>query len=288
MNKYLIRSVKGSLTVIVVFIAIFFSSNLFAANPENNKLSADEIIKRSENIYPGRDQKSKLTFLIKEPNGDQRKMVLYRFWLSGYNKGNGDIISKTMIFNEYPPESRGTSFMVWSYNPKIGREDEQWIYLPILRKVNKIPGREDKSFQGSDVNTVDMIPRPVDLDTHKLIGEDTIGDKKYYIIESIPRSQETNYNYGKVIKRISKDQFLKEMIEYYNTEGKLVKQQTIKWKKLKDAWVFEKVVIKNLETSVDTILNISDIEIDIGLNDKVFTERTLRLGLNSLNKMLTR
>ena len=58
----------------------------------------------------------------------------------------------------------------------------------------------------------------------------------------------------------------------------MLKKQLITWKKVKDAYVWEKVVLTNIKTDVQTILNISDVEINTGLTDASFTERTMSSG----------
>jgi hypothetical protein len=239
--------------------------------------TVEEIVTRSEQVYPGLDQRSKLTFLIKEAGGFERKIVLRRFW-KNYNGENG-IASKMMIFYEYPPEEKGQSFMTWSYT---GRADDRWIYLPLLRQVQKVPEKMTGGFQAIDFRPEDMAPRPVDLDRHRLVKEEVIDNKPYYVIETVPKSQEQDQIYGKWIKWISKDQYLKEKIDYYDRNNKLWKEQFISWKKLGPSWVWEKVMIKNLQTNVQTSLIITEVQVDSDLPDKFFTERTMKLGLEGI------
>lgn len=232
-------------------------------------LSAADIAVMSESVYPGKDQKSRLTFIIREANNTQRKVILHRFW-KRYNK-KGNIMSKVIVFHEYPPESMGSSFMSWSYNLKANKQDDQWLYIPLLKVPQKLPEPVQELFGESSLKPADMAPRDVELDNHKLIKEETIGNTDYYVIESIPKKKNVNYDYGKLIKWIKKDNFLKEKVEYYDYDGKPLKEQFITWKNVGKAWVWEKVVIRNLQTSVEIILSVNDIEVDTGLSDKIFT-----------------
>lgn len=240
------------------------------------ELTAEQIIAKSEDVYPGMDQQSKLTFTIKEPDGGERKVVLRRYWKN--YPSDADVDSKVLVFHEYPPDTKGTAFMVWTYKSSARRPEDMWIYLPILRKVQKLPEHPDEIFSGSNLKPADMIPRDAGLDRHRLLREETIENQKYYVIESVPKENNPNYNYGKLVKWINRDNFLKERIDYYGTDGSLLKTQLITWKYMKNAHVWEKVVITNVKTNVQTILSISDIEIDRGLGDKIFTERIMSTG----------
>lgn len=243
------------------------------------ELSADEIIKKAEK-FPGNDQRSKITFKIKKDDGSERKMVSVRFW-KNYEGKNG-IDSKTLIFNEYPPEQRGSAFMSWAYREEAGKPDEQWIYIPFIRKVQKIPGKGDESFQGSDLKASDMTPRDVLLDKHTLVREETIENQDYYVVKSEPKISSSNYPYIKVVKWITKDNFLKERMDYYQSDGTLLKKQAISWKRVNKVWVWEKVVMTNAVTSSQTVLTFTDVRIDSGLSDSIFSERMMKAGLASV------
>jgi hypothetical protein len=62
----------------------------------------------------------------------------------------------------------------------------------------------------------------------------------------------------------------------------LFKRQTIEWQKIGAAWVWKRVVGENLITNDQTVLDISDIKLNSGLQDEVFSARTMRLGRDSI------
>ncbi len=251
----------------------------WVATGQENALDAKEVIEQAQK-FPGKDQRSKITFKIREKDGTERKMVAVRFWRN--YEGKGGIDSKTLIFNEYPPDQRGSSFMSWSYRAGVGKPDEQWIYIPFIRKVQKIPGKGDESFQGSDLKASDMTPRDITLDRHEMVREETIENQDYYVIKSEPKKVDLSYPYSKVVKWITKDNFLNERLDYYDEAGKLLKKQAISWKKVSGVWVWEKVVMTNVVKSSQTVLTFSDIRIGSGLSDNIFSERSMKAGLASI------
>lgn len=265
-KKMLYRWIFISILAAVVFIPSIVSA----------ELTADQIVSKSEGVYPGMDAQSKLTFTIRDPDGKERKVILRRYWKNYADDENID--SKVLVFHEYPPDTKGTVFMVWTYKATKHKPEEMWIYLPILKKVQKLPEHPDEIFSGANLKPGDMISRDASLDRHKLLREETIENQQYYVIESVPKENNPDYNYGKVVRWIKKNDFLKERVDYYSTDGALQKTQLITWKNLKNAFIWEKVIIKNVKTDVQTILSISDVEIDKGLTDKIFSERTMISG----------
>ncbi|MBI3608884.1 MAG: outer membrane lipoprotein-sorting protein [Nitrospirae bacterium] len=259
---------------------------LLATGPIRSGASilAADIVQKSEDVYPGKDQTARLTFTIKESKesgGAERKSVLRRYWKN--YRGQSGMDFKVLVFNEYPPDAKGSSFMLWGYDPRSGKPADRWLYIPILNKVNKLVNTvTDTGIASSDLQPGDMVSRPVERDDHRLIGEEVVGNRTYYVIESTPKGRDPSYPYGKLVKWITKDTFLKERIDYYDLQGKLLKTQVTTWKPIKDAWVWEKVVITNAQTGAETYLSINDIRTNIGLEDSFFTERSMKQGLDRL------
>lgn len=257
-----------------MFIFVLMLSGILPSSGYG-EMTAEQIVEKAEGVYAGQDQQSKLTFTIRETDGAERKVVLRRYWK---NYDDTAIDSKVLVFHEYPPDAKGTAFMVWTYKASAHKPEDMWIYLPILRKVQKLPEHPDEIFSGANLKPADMVRRDATLDKHKLLREETIENQQYYVIESTPKERNSTYNYGKVVRWIKKNNFLKERVHYYSEDGTLLKTQDINWKHVKNASVWEKVVIKNVKTGVQTILSISDVEIDKGLDDKAFSERTMNAG----------
>lgn len=265
----------------VVLLSVWMVAAIGFANRVEASLLASDIVQKSEDVYPGKDQRAKLTFTIKDSNGSERKSVLRRYW-KNYRGQNG-LDFKVLVFNEYPPDAKGSSFMLWGYDPRKGKPAERWLYIPILNKVNKLlPTVDEAGIASSDLNPSDMVSRPVERDTHQLLREEVVGNRHYYVIESTPKKADPAYAYGKLVKWITKDSFLKERVDYYDLSGKLLKTQFITWRPVKDAWVWEKVVINNAQTGTETYLSINDIKTNVGLDDAFFSERTMKLGIDRL------
>lgn len=264
--------------ILFVLAAFFFFVDIAGAEA----LVGKDIIAKSEAVYPGKDQLSKLTFLIQNPDNadEERKFVLRRYWKRYENAKANEPASKVLVFNEYPPDSKGSSFMVWSYASGSKVQNEQWLYIPILGKVEKVPNPVDEMFGEASLRPSEMGPRLPDLDTHTLLKEEMINKQDYYVVESKPKKALADYSYSKVVKWITKDTFLKEKAEYYDMDGKLMKRERISWSPVGDAWVWQKVVINNLLTNIQIIISINDVKVDTGLKDSLFNVKTMKNGVN--------
>lgn len=274
---------KGVLGIFLaaLFVPAMAAENTGEAGNEKTGISGKEIVTRTENINPGSDLRARLIFHIKEKDGHERKMTMLRFWKNYH--GEAGLDSKVMIFQEYPPETRGSGFLGWFYRNGPKKSDS-WLYIPILRKVIQLPeANNDEAFQGSDLHPGDMMARDVEVDSHTFMGEEKIDGKNYYIVESVPRQKDPFYKYAKVVKWISKETFLKERLDYYDESGKFLKRQWISWKAIKDAWVWDKVKTNNAQTGVEIVLDVTEALINTGLEDSQFTERSLKSGPSSVH-----
>ena len=266
--------------------AIFLAPNVHAEEPPAAKeLSADVIMQKSYAVYSGDDSLSRITFSFQEKDVPEKKLVYTMAWK---RFTEGEYEAKVMMFREFPPDAKGVSYMGFFYTPNPSRNDEEWVYLPELRMVRKLSHTGPKhakqeEFAPSELRQYDLMPRHPEYDTQQLIGSEKVANVDCYVIQSIPKpNAEEAYPYSKVVKWISKDNFLPLRVDYYNEHGKLFKQQVTKWKKIGKAWVWEEVKGGNTFTGNQTILTVSDIKINVGLTDESFSKRAMQLGIDGV------
>ncbi len=150
--------------IIAIIIAMGFSPEI-----TGQSLSGKQIIEKVYNRSGGDDQTSDLTMTLINKSGDQRVRKIKHF-----TKDLGDL-EKSIMFFLSPADVKNTSFMNWTYDSDQG--DDQWIYLPALKKTKRISS-DSKSdyFMGSDFTYDDLGDRKLDDDTHNLIGEEIIDE----------------------------------------------------------------------------------------------------------------
>ncbi len=256
-----------------VLVGFFAAALLLGSSAAFAAMDGTEIVKKSRALLQGKDQRSTVTLELTNSDGSTRRIVTKRLWMDyGGQKG---FSAKTVFFTMFPPDSKGVGFLIWdTANPK--KKDQLWLYLPSLRQVRKVSVRDqDDAFMGSDLTFADMGQRLLAEDAHTLVGEATIDGKGYYVVESVPVAESI---YGKKKMWISKEDFTTLKIEYFDRKAELLKTQSITWIIDGEMRVYKKLDVKNVQTGHSTIYEISELEVNVGLKDKDFSERALKRG----------
>ena len=212
-------------------------------------LTGEEIVKQCGIKYAGEDQRSKFEVVLRDQQGNEKRSVYLRYWKD--YKGVNNIIDKMLLFTEFPPDAQGAAFMRVTYVPELKKAADQWIYLPVLRKIRRVTIRDPgDSFLNSELTYADVTLRAVDEDTHKLLGVKDVGSRQFYVVESTPK--ESKPLYSKRVqwfeKKSNMDDCVNERIDYYNIKGALLKEQFIKWQRVGKAWVWDRVLVRNVQT----------------------------------------
>lgn len=250
-----------------------------AAQDGPGGVTGEDVVKNCDFKNPGNDQRSKLTIILKDSSGSERKNVYLRLWKD--YKGAEGVADKMILFTEYPPDAQGAAFMRWAFTREADKNADQWIYLPALRKIRRVSIRDPgDSFLGSDLTYADISGRALDEDEHKLIRIESANSNEFYMVESTPK--EKNPLYSKRISWFLKtpawDGCIKARVDYYDKRGDLLKRQNLRWQKVGPAWVWDKVVVQNVQTLHSSMFEVTNVEINVGLQDSLFAERTLEKG----------
>lgn len=250
-----------------------FSMILFLAGMTfAQDLTGLEIVQKVYNRPAGEDMKGDLTMIIENSRGNQRIREIKQ-----YVKDYGDMEKKIMFFKA-PADVRNTSFMSWSYTDE-NKDDDQWIYLPALKKIKRISS-DSKSdyFMGSDFTYDDLGDRHPLEDTHTLLREETIDGKETYVVESIPKDEE--YMYSRTLTWVVKDSWIGLKKEFYDEDEELLKILTVHDQIESDGIIIlTNVKMTNVQRDQSTVMAFSNVEVNSGLADNTFTERMMRRGI---------
>jgi outer membrane lipoprotein-sorting protein len=254
------------ISIILTLFVLPFSS--FAQKP----LSGLDIIQNVYNRPQGKDQEGTLTMTLINSRGDQRVREIKQFI-----KDFGTEEKKIMFFIS-PADVRNTSFMNWSYAAE-GHDDDQWIYLPALKKVKRISS-DSKSdyFMGSDFTYDDLGDRHPSEDTHKLLREETFNGEACYVVESTPK--EEDYMYSRTVTWINKDRWIGLKKEFYDDYDEHLKTLTVeKYGKINDYWIITHSKMHNVQKEHTTDMLLENLTIDAGMSEDKFTERLMKRGV---------
>lgn len=218
----------------------------------------------------GKDTQAELSMVLTNKQGEKRVRELTQ-----YIAVDGDVEKKIMYFVA-PADVKGTSFMNWSYS--TGKEDDQWIYLPALKRTKRISsGSKGDYFMGSDFTYDDLGDRHPDQDTHQLLREETVGGKVCYVVESKPKA--SGHMYSKTITWVIKENFIGFKREFYDSKGTLLKTLSVKnYQKINGIWVILETEMKNVQKNHSTTISLRNVKINQGVPAGKFTERSMTMG----------
>jgi outer membrane lipoprotein-sorting protein len=256
----------------ILTAAIAGSLLIAAAAAGQAQISGRKIM---ENVYyrpTGKDIQSELTMTLINSRGDQRERKLKQFM-----KGFGTEEKKILFFLA-PADVRNTSFMSWSYDQE-GRDDDQWIYLPALKRVKRLSS-DSKSdyFMGSDFTYDDLGDRHPSEDDHRLLREETLNGHPCYVVESVPK--DPDYMYSKTVSWVVKDKWIGQKREFYDEDGELLKVLTVEsYDNIDGYWVLLHFEMHDVQKDHTTKMQLQNVQIGKGIADSYFTDRMMMRGI---------
>ena len=256
--------------MLVVLLSFLLLSSV--ATMAQEKLTALQIIEKVYNRPVGDDMTSDLTMTLINSSGNERVREIKQF-----SRDFGEVEKKIMFFVK-PADVKNTSFMNWSYDEE-GRDDDQWIYLPALKKVKRISSdSKGDYFMGSDFTYDDLGDRKPSDDTHKILREETIDGKDCYVIESTPKDED--YMYSKTITWIIKDEWVGLKKEFYDEDEELLKILKVnETKNIKGFIIITNTEMENIQKDHKTIMKLKNVKINTGIPKSKFTERMMTRGI---------
>ena len=247
----------------LLIIASIFSIQAFA----NRGL---EIMTTAENFNNGfLGESSSMEMVLINAHGDRvtRKMDSK---IKETNK-DGD---KSIITFQWPADVKGTKMLTWSH--KKGN-DEQWLYLPALKRVKRITSRNKTgSFMGSEFSYEDLGSQEVEKYTYNFVKEDTLNKRKVWVIERV--STDKNSGYSKEALYMDQEYQNPLKTEYFDRKKELLKVANFAdYKKYGKFWRFNKIEIKNVQTKKQSILTWKNRELNKKFSDAQFNQNRLKL-----------
>ena len=249
----------------VVFINVI--ALLIAAASSAQELSVDEIIKKANEVsyYAGKDGRADVKMSIVDKRGDIR---IREFSILRLDVQNRD--QKFYVYFKAPADVRKMAFLVWKHADK---DDDRWLWLPALSLVKRIaPGDKRTSFVGSDFLYEDVSGRGIREDKHDLIERT---DTQYLVRNEPKNPKSVEFSYYNVW--IDKSTFLPRKAEYYDKNGKLYRTvEAVKIENVEGHPTVVESVASDLKAGSSTKNVFSNIKYDVGLKERIFTERFLR------------
>ena len=242
---------------------------LSAFGPQTGQ-AADEITGRevAENVDTAPtpdDGTNGMTMTLVNDQGKTLERSL-QVWKQGREKS-------AMVFLG-PDDVRGTGFLT------IDREnqdtDDMWLYLPDLSMTKRIDSdQKHQSFMGSDFTYDDMGDREIDDYTWTLVREEIYEGHHVYVVEAQAKDPQDE-GYSKLVSWVRDDVWKNVKTEYYDLNGELEKIQTnSNIEEIGGYWTITHLEMENVQTNHKTVLDFTDVRVNVGVPDAVFTSEEL-------------
>lgn len=245
--------------------------------------TALEIMEKVDKRDDGDRSVADMRMLLIDRNGKQRSRSLHSFDMDkGEDRYN-------LIFFLTPGDVKGTGFLTYDYDAE-GKDDDQWLYLPALKKVKRIASNDKSgSFMGSDFSYADLTKTRLHDYTYTFYEkqpEVVVDEQKCWVIESVPKTRKviTETGYTKSILFVRRDNMVVTRAIYYLQDSGALKYFDVKkMEKIDEIWTALEIHMtrkKGGKTVHRTILNFDNVQYNQEMVDEtMFSTRRLEKGL---------
>jgi hypothetical protein len=254
-----------------------FAPPLFAEDPE-----ARAIMERVDARDDGDNETADVKMILIDKRNQERVRKIARFM-----KYKGEDKYRLMFFL-HPADVKDTAFLTYDYDAS-DRDDDQWLYLPALRKSKRIATTDKSgSFMGSDLNYSDMTTLDLedyDFTFYEKGKEGEVRGKKVWVIWSIPRSKDVIHEtgYEKSLLFVQQDIDMVVRAIRWDKDGGYLKYVDLREiEKIDGIWVATDTLVtkKQGKTTVHkTILTLENVKFNQELDYDMFTIRRMEKGL---------
>ncbi|HKE10607.1 MAG TPA: outer membrane lipoprotein-sorting protein [Myxococcota bacterium] len=261
----------------VLAVALMCGAAAGTARADDAAPSGEEIMRRVDARPRGKTQNSHAVWHLFASDGSERVRETRNYWRDARGTGDGRLKSQRLIVFEQPPDVKDTAFLTWSASDSAV-DDDQWIYLPALRKVRRIAvGDRGAAFVGTDFCYDDLADRLVEADEHRLLRSEEREGQRYYVVESTPRKKPAPYQ--KRVVYVNASNWTLSRIEYFAPSGEQEKTLEIRWREVQGIWTWESLEMSNPHSGHRTRVEIEQVVYDRPLGEDFFTENTMRAGV---------
>jgi hypothetical protein len=192
---------------------------------------------------------------------------------------------RTVLFYLSPRNVKNTAFLTYDY-PQAAMDDDQWLYLPALRKARRISASDRGDyFLGTDF-TYEEIKKEGKFelsDYHfKTLKIEQLDGKETLLLEATPVDSETarELGYGKVHSWVDPSNWIVIKAEYWDINLNPLKTLKIDdIRRVDGIWTRHRMQINNHKTGHRTEFVFSEVDYDKPLSDKIFARQALTRGV---------
>jgi len=215
--------------IVIVTTSTTGSAGVLAEETTSAAELARAMYERDEGNY----LQQQLTMTLIAKNGRTRSRV------AQYQRAIDTDSRRTLIRFTEPQRIRGSSFLTHEHG-SLERADDQWLYLPALRRVRRVAASDRGDFFfGSDFTYEDVKNatkfdladynfKLLPVSQHPDLGEpeQPFADLPISVLEAVPVNAEiaNDLGYGRVVAWVDTDRAIPLRVHYWNPEQKFLKR----------------------------------------------------------------
>jgi len=229
-----------------------------------------EIAARSDRADQGfGDSSVTLTMVLRNAAGEESTRSLRIDTLEKPDESVGD---KSLVVFDTPHDIEGTALLS---HAKILEPDDQWLYLPALKRVKRISSANKSGpFVGSEFAFEDFTAIELNKFDYTYIGEGPCGELVCDVVERTPRYE--NSGYTKQVSWVDQADFQLRRVEFYDRRGDLLKVLELgDYRNYGGIWRAHRLSMRNVQTNKQTELVYGDYTFGSGLTENDFVKGQL-------------
>ena len=229
-----------------------------------------EIAARSDRTDLGfGDSEVELRMILRNAAGQESTRSLRIVTLEKPDETVGD---KSLVVFDTPRDIEGTALLS---HAKILDPDDQWLYLPALKRVKRISSANKSGpFVGSEFAFEDFTAIELNKFDYTYVGAEPCGDLVCDVLERAPRYE--NSGYAKQLAWVDQVDFQIRKVEFYDRRGDLLKVLKLTdYRNYDGIWRAHKLSMSNVQTNKQTDLIYGEYTFGTGLGENDFVKGRL-------------
>jgi outer membrane lipoprotein-sorting protein len=258
---------KNTLLSALLAISLLSASHVLAQSAEQQGLAIAKERKIRDTGWGDSTAEMDMILRNAQGQGSVRKMRTRSLEV----ETDGD---KGLTIFDQPRDISGTAFLNFSHAVK---PDDQWMYLPALKRVKRISSRNKSGpFMGSEFAFEDMSSFELEKYHFTYLRDETYQGQDMFVLEQIPVDKYSGYS--KQIVWLDKAQYRAYKVAFYDRKGSLLKVLELDnyTQYLDRYWRSLRMVMHNQQNGKSTELIIHNIQFKTGLDDRDFDKNTLK------------
>lgn len=254
-----------------ILVALIASVSLYSSYAQCDKDGATIMQAQEKAQSANSEEESQEIVILDVSSNKKEKRQLKRFSTKKDSKNTKSVL----YFNE-PVTIKGAGLLSW----KESGEENQWLYVPELKKLQRIASGSRKNyFMGTDFTYADLEGENLDKNKYTCTGEVPCqnGKSKCYVIEAKPINdgEARNIGYSKRMLLVDKKDLITLKIVFFDLRSKKLKTATYaNWTQVGALWR-PNLAIMDRHDVQKTFIKVNERKLNKSIDEMVFAKRYL-------------